>query len=92
MCDQWPGEPVYQKAAEDDLGIHGGLSGKENDGDKQSREYAVAYSIGGVVGVLHKWMKEGFESPPEMVAGFISNVFFEWNEGYFVITDEVRSG
>ena len=52
-----------------------GLSGKENDGDKLSREYAVAYSIGGVVGVLHKWMKEGFESPPEMVAGFISNVF-----------------
>ena len=58
-----------------------GLSGKENDGDKLSREYAVAYSIGGVVGVLHKWMKEDFESPPEVVAGFISSVFLNGMKG-----------
>lgn len=52
-----------------------GLSEKEYVDDKLGREYAVAYSIGGVVGVLHKWMKEGFESEPVLVAGYISNVF-----------------
>ena len=52
-----------------------GLAEKENEGDKQSHEYAVAYSIGGVVGVLHKWMKEDFRSQPELIAGYISNVF-----------------
>lgn len=52
-----------------------GLSDRESDRDQPARDYAVAYAIGGVVGVLHKWMKEDFASPPEMVAGYISRVF-----------------
>lgn len=52
-----------------------GLPDRDRDGDQAGREFAVAYSIGGVVGVLHKWMKEGFTSPPQKVAGCISAVF-----------------
>ena len=64
-----------------------GLSGKENDGDEQSREYAVAYSIGGVVGVLHKWMKEDFESSPGRI---YQQLISKWDEGYSVRIAEVR--
>lgn len=53
-----------------------GLSGKDYESDKSAREYAVAYSIGGVLGVLHKWMKTDFYEPPQTIAGYISSVFF----------------
>lgn len=52
-----------------------GLPKRDCAADPAAREFAVAYSIGGVVGVLHKWMKEGFTSPPTKVAGCISAVF-----------------
>ncbi len=39
--------------------------------------YALAYAIGGVVGVLHKWAVNGLADSPETVAGYLTGLFSE---------------
>ncbi len=50
--------------------------------DKTGREqeafsYALAYSIGGVVGVLHKWAVNDLKDSPEVVASYLARLFSE---------------
>ncbi len=37
--------------------------------------YAIAYSIGGVVGVLHRWSVEDCADSPETVAAIVTEIF-----------------
>ncbi len=37
--------------------------------------YSLAYAIGGVVGVLHKWSSGGLKDSPEVVAMYLAKLF-----------------
>ncbi len=45
--------------------------------EQQAFLYALAYSIGGVVGVLHKWGAGGCKDSPETVAAYLTTLFSE---------------
>ncbi|MCR4745375.1 MAG: TetR/AcrR family transcriptional regulator C-terminal domain-containing protein [Lachnospiraceae bacterium] len=53
---------------------------KENH---EAKAFAIAYTIGGVVGILHKWIKDGFEVPAEEVADLLTDMFSGGTMNYF---------
>lgn len=51
---------------------------QDNPSYRHSREeysYAVASAIGSTIGVLHKWVRENFQTPPEMIASLLTQIF-----------------
>lgn len=44
---------------------------------QQALSYAVSYSIGGVVGVLHKWALEGCRDDPSAAASYLTALFLD---------------
>ena len=44
-------------------------------GDRTRFSYLVASSIGGTIGVLHKWIAEDFKAPADEIADILSSVF-----------------
>lgn len=55
------------------------LSGAGFDAALQEREvsYAIAYSLGGVLGILHKWTAEDCADSEETVAGIITRIYLD---------------
>lgn len=51
--------------------------------DKEYMDFAITYAIGGVIGILHKWMAHDFHEPPFQVAGYISKVFLDGMRNLF---------
>ncbi len=45
--------------------------------EQEAYSYALAYAIGGVVGVLHKWAVNELSDDPEVVASYLANLFSE---------------
>lgn len=37
--------------------------------------FAIAYTIGGAIGFLHKWTVDGFKQTPETIAGILTDLF-----------------
>lgn len=50
--------------------------------EQEKFSYALAYAIGGVVGILHKWALENCSEEKEKVAGFLTNVFIDGMRPY----------
>lgn len=48
---------------------------KDMHQDKELTSYAIAYSIGGVVGILHKWSMDDFVADEKNVAQYLSYIF-----------------
>lgn len=42
---------------------------------KEEVSYIIACTIGGIIGVLHKWIREKFETPQEVIAEILTKVF-----------------
>ncbi len=42
---------------------------------KEELSYMIASTIGSTIGVLHKWSKDNFQSPPETIADILTNIF-----------------
>ena len=42
---------------------------------RQEVSFAIAYSIGGALGILHKWTKEDFAVPTDTVAKLLADSF-----------------
>ncbi len=42
---------------------------------KEEYSYMIACTIGSTIGVLHKWSKEDFKTPPEFVADILTKAF-----------------
>lgn len=42
---------------------------------REEYSYMVASAIGSTIGVLHKWARENFQTPPEVIAGLLTHVF-----------------
>ncbi len=53
---------------------------KENE---EGIGFAIAYTIGGVIGILHKWIKDDFDLPAEDVAEILTDIFFSGTLKYF---------
>lgn len=51
--------------------------------DKTYMDFAITYAIGGVIGILHKWMAHNFKEPPIQVADYISKVFLDGMRNLF---------
>lgn len=45
--------------------------------NKERYSYAVSYAIGGAVGVLHKWTRENFSTPPEIITDILTETFIK---------------
>ena len=43
--------------------------------DKEERSYMIACTIGSTIGVLHKWVKDNFQVPPETIADILTQAF-----------------
>ena len=42
---------------------------------KDAFSYAIAYAIGGALGILHKWTSDGCIAKPEYVAGLMTESY-----------------
>lgn len=51
-----------------------GESGK-SDTEQQAFSYALAYSIGGTLGILHKWALENCQEPEAVVASHLTELY-----------------
>ncbi len=56
---------------------------EEAEEAERAFSYAVAYSIGGVVGILHKWAMDEFDRPPKEIAKILTDVFLGGTLQYF---------
>ncbi len=43
--------------------------------NKEERSYMIACTIGSTIGVLHKWVKDDFQIPPETIADILTQAF-----------------
>lgn len=43
--------------------------------DKEKYSFSVSYAIGGAIGVLHKWTRENFHTPPEVITDILTEIF-----------------
>ncbi len=63
--------------------LNSGLGERVSRGNKKEMEYAAAYLIGGVVGVLHKWALSDFAIPQETLARYLTGCLSNGAGRYF---------
>ncbi len=78
---------MFHQYAREVLNANVKAEGKESTAEAEEAErafsYAVAYSIGGVVGILHKWAMDEFDRPPKEIAKILTDVFLGGTLQYF---------
>lgn len=68
---------VYVLKTSGENGSEGASADAERAKRKDKLSYAIAYSIGGAVGVLHKWAADGLREEPEAVAAILTDMFLK---------------
>ena len=50
-------------------------SGKSRTSDETAFSYLIAGTIGTTIGILHKWISDGFSEPAEKIADILTRIF-----------------
>ncbi len=48
---------------------------QQSETDERKAVYGLAYSIGGIVGVLHRWAADGCSDSPDQVSAYLTDLF-----------------
>ena len=64
------------------------LTARKNLNDQKNAfadpDYAVAYAIGGILGILHKWTQDGCVSSSDEIAVMMTNLFLNGMSEFYV--------
>lgn len=57
----------------------------EDEETKKRLAYAIAYALGGVLGILHKWVADDFRDSQEQIADTLTDIFIGGTMQYFIV-------